>query len=171
MARQSFFQTPEVRPNSKYGAYSPDAGMTNKLKVIILLVALIGGAAVGTAYSLIAAPDLNKAAREKLRPGRETRARQQARELARKRAEMQAEWAREAELKAQQELAERLARLNPLQSLLSSKRTIETTATEATDDTRIRRTRTTRPKPTPSSETTLQDVAEEARRMLQQQKR
>lgn len=169
MARQSFFRSPEQKDSGKYGAYTPDRSMTLRFKVIILVIALVGGAALGGAYSMIAANEINKQAREKLRPGKAARQREAIRKLAAKRNQMAAQWAAEAEARKQREIAERLAQSNPLKNLFGGNQATTATASTDPDESPRRPTRRTRATPKPSDET-LQSVAEQARRMLQENK-
>jgi hypothetical protein len=173
MARQSFFRSPAVQADSKYGSYTPDLTMTARYKVIILIVALLGGACIGGAYSLIAANDLNKVARTKLRPGAEIRAKDEARKLARKKAEERVRAAAELEAAKKREAAEKLVQSSPLRNLLggspSAGNTTATASVRYTDEPPTRQRPRPRTTPKPKSET-LTDVAKDARRMLEELK-
>jgi hypothetical protein len=121
------------------------------------------------AYSYIAAPDLNRIARERLQPGANTKLREHARKLAARRVEMQAQWAAEAEATIRKEIAEKLAQVNPFPILLGDP-SDETTDSEDLAWPR-RPAGGTRILQKPDRAKSLDDVKEEARRMLERSRR
>jgi hypothetical protein len=173
MARQSFFAKPAPVTQTKYGAYTPDRALTSTLKVVILLIGFLGGAAVGSAYSFIAAGDMNRQVRLAVSPKAENEARRAAKRRAAQRMALEAQWAQERQAEQQKLIAERLAQVNPLGALLRRPDQAETTPT-ATGQASQRVPQTMReraePRRTPAANegTTLRDILDAGRRAIQE---